>query len=287
MRDVRLTHCRENAGACAGLSSWHKLAFAIPLIAAMIWLALGTAAFAAPEIPELKGRITDAAGLLNQEDRDVIEAQLKTLEETSSDQVAVLTVPSLGGYAIEEYGIKVARKWGIGQKDKDNGIVLIIAPNDRKVRIEVGRKLEPQMTDALSSIIIQNGILPSFRRGDFSGGIRNGVRDIKDVLLGDEEAVRERAKGLNGSGGQGADTAALIFLAIWIAIFLFIMYQQYKQASTMPTSIDPRQQRRRRGRFGNNGGVVVIPGGSGDWSGGSDWSGGGGDFGGGGSSGSW
>ena len=256
-------------------------------LALMLGLSLFTPqAHAEPKLPVFQGRITDEAGLLKPEDREAIEAQLKSLEETSTDQVAVVTVNSLQGETIEDMGLALGRQWGIGQKDKDNGVVLVIAPNERKVRIEVGRRLEPQLTDALSKIIIENGILPAFRRGDFSGGIRAGVRDINDVLLGDEEAVKDRAKG--GLPGQGPDYEALIILAIWIAIFAFIMYQQYKQASQLPQ--DMRNQRR-RGRFGNNGGVIVIPGDSGGWSGGSGggggWSGGGGDFGGGGSSGSW
>ncbi len=248
-------------------------------------LNLTTPAAAEIKLPALQGRITDQAGLLKPEDREAIETQLKALEQTSTDQVAVVTLNSLQGVTIEEFGLELGRKWAIGQKDKDNGVVLVVAPNERKVRIEVGRRLEPQLTDALSKIIIENGILPAFRRGDFSGGIRAGVRDINDVLLGDADAVKDRAKG--GLPGPGADYEAMIFLAIWIAIFVFIMYQQYKQSQQMPQDIG--RQGRRRNRW-DNGGAVIIPGGSGDWSGGSSgggWSGGGGDFGGGGSSGSW
>ena len=277
---TRAPHDRRRTG----FSSWIALC-------ALLWVLVCAASFATPasaeiKLPDFKGRITDEAGLLKPEDRDAIETQLKALEETSTDQVAVVTVNSLQGETIEDMGLALGRKWGIGQKDKDNGIVLIVAPNERKVRIEVGRKLEPQMTDALSSLIIQNGILPAFRRGDFSGGIRAGVRDINDVLLGDAEAVKDRAKG--GLPGAGPDYEAMIFLAIWIAIFVFIMYQQYKQASQMPQDIG--QGQRRRGRW-DNGGVIVIPGDSGGWpgggGGGGGWSGGGGGFGGGGSSGSW
>ena len=127
-------------------------------------------------------------------DKADIESQLASLEQTSTDQLAVVTVKSLDGYSIEDYGIGLARKWGIGQKGKDNGILLIVAPNDRKVRIEVGRRLEPMMTDTMSTLIIENAILPKFRRGDFGGGIKDGVRDIKTVLLGDAEEVKQRAQ---------------------------------------------------------------------------------------------
>lgn len=259
---------------------------AVVLLAAMFAASLfANPAQAEIKLPVFQGRITDEAALIKPEDRLAIEEQLKALEAKSTDQIAVLTVNSLGGVAIEEFGLEAGRKWGIGQKNQDNGIVLIVAPNERKVRIEVGRRLEPQMTDALSKLIIENGMLPAFRRGDYSGGIRAGVRDINDVLLGDEEAVKERARG--GLPGPGPDYAAMIFIAIWLAIFVFIMYQQYKQASQMPQSSN-RQGRRRR--WSDNGGAVVIPGSSGGWPGGNSgggWSGGGGDFGGGGSSGNW
>jgi uncharacterized protein len=223
---------------------------------------------------------------LKPDDRAAIEAEVQALEEKSTDQVVVVTVPSLQGYEIEDFGYQLGRKWGIGQKGKDNGVILIVAPSERKVRIEVGRGLEPLLTDLMSKLIIENAILPQFRRGDFSGGIRAGVRDVKDVLLGDAEAVKERAKG--AGEGAGLDWASLLFIGFWIAIVVFIIWVQARQARQMPQTIS---QRRRRG-YGA--GPIAIPGsGSGGWSGGdssggsSGWSGGGGDFGGGGASGSW
>ena len=163
------------------------------LMALVALVALISPVIAEPTYPELTGRITDQAGLLTAADKADIESQLASLEQTSTDQLAVVTVKSLDGYSIEDYGIGLARKWGIGQKGKDNGILLIVAPNDRKVRIEVGRRLEPMMTDTMSTLIIENAILPKFRRGDFGGGIKDGVRDIKTVLLGDAEEVKQRA----------------------------------------------------------------------------------------------
>src|SRR5262249_34958538 len=151
-------------------------------------------AFAEPVYPNLAGRVTDEAGLLSPEDKAEIEKDLAALEDTSTDQLAVVTVKSLQGYPIEDYGVALGRKWGIGQKGKDNGILLIVAPNDRKVRIEVGRRLEPFMTDTMSSLIIQNAILPKFRRGDYAGGIKDGIRDIKSVVLGDSEEVKRRVE---------------------------------------------------------------------------------------------
>jgi uncharacterized protein len=151
------------------------------------------------------------------------------------------------------------------------------------VRIEVGKRLEPLLTDAMSRIIIENAILPGFRRGDFAGGIRAGVRDIKDVLLGDAEAVKQRARGMHEA--PETDWVALAIIAIWIAIVLYSIYQQQQQARQFPQSA--RQGRRRR--YGDDR-IIILPGGSGHWSGGGGgggWSGGGGTFSGGGASGSW
>ncbi len=263
------------------------LAFGLVLLAALT-LSSGTAV-AEPKFPELTGRIVDNANLLKSADRAAIEAELKAIEDKSTDQVVVVTLPDLGGYAIDDYGYQLGRKWGIGQKGKDNGVLLIVAPNERKVRIETGRGLEGHLTDAMSRIIIENAILPQFRRGDFSGGIRDGVRDIKATIEGDAEAVKERARGRVGEH-QDTDYTALIMMAIWIAIILYIFYQQRKYAQQYPQSAGAGRRARRRG----NGGVIVIPGGSSDWGGG--WSGGGGggwggggggDFGGGGASGGW
>lgn len=268
----------------------------IALLAGLVALAtLVFIALAAPNYPELTGQIVDNANILSPDDRAAISAELQALEGKSTDQVAVVTVKSLEGYAIEDYGIGLARKWQIGQKGKDNGIVLIVAPNERKVRIEVGRRLEPVMTDTMSKIIITNAMLPKFRRGDYPGGIRDGVRDIKDVLLGDADAVTERAKG--GPTGKSY-SISLIHLLVFAAIIALIFWQMKKAADAQRQweqnlSPDERRRLQRERRRNRGGNVVVIPGGSGDWGGGwsggsgGGWSGGGGSFGGGGASGDW
>jgi uncharacterized protein len=245
---------------------------------------LGTAA-AEPKFPALTGRIVDEAGLLSAEDFAAIQSELSALEAASTDQLVVVTLKSLQGYEIEDFGYQLGRTWGIGQKGKDNGVLLIVAPNERRVRIEVGRGLEPVMTDALSKLIIENAILPLFRRGDFPGGIRAGVRDIKDVLLGDAEAVRERARVAQQSSGP--DWLQILLILFWIGLALYIMWAIYRSSLSTQKAVGGRRRR----------GAVVVPGDSGGWgggwSGGGDsgggggWSGGGGDFGGGGSSGSW
>ncbi len=270
------------------------------LTAVLLFVAVtnsATALAADPKFPTLTGRIVDDAQLLSAADRAAIETELAGLEGKSSDQLVVVTLPSLQGFTIEEFGYKLGRHWGIGQKEQDNGVLLIVAPNERKVRIEVGRRLEPVMTDLLSKLVVTNSVLPAFRRGDFPGGVKAGVRDIKDILLGDAEGLKVRAKGLGQ--GQGPDTMALVILAIWLAIFLYIMWVQSRQArqnpQQYPSSFDQDGRRRRRRRSGiGDGQVIIIPGGSGHWDGGGwgnggggGWSGGGGDFSGGGASGSW
>lgn len=267
-----------------------RMAAALSVLAAA--LVLCAAAIAAPTFPPLTGQIVDNAGLLSAEDRMAIEAELKALEAQSTDQLVVVTVPSLDGYDIADYGYRLGRHWGIGQAGKDNGVLLIVAPNERKVRIEVGRGLEPVVTDLMSKIIIENAILPEFRGGNFGAGIRAGVRDLKDTLLGDAEAVKERARGLDK--GDGPDWMGLVMIAFWIAIVVYIVYAQARYAAQAPQSVsrDGRRQLR-RGRARDDGFVIFPGGGNGSWGGGGwsggsgGWSGGGGGFGGGGSSGSW
>ena len=263
-------------------------AFLAPLLGILILL-ICVPAHAEPKFPPLTGRIVDDANILSADDKRQLEVTLKELEGKSSDQIVVYTAPSLQGYEIEEFGYRLGRAWKIGQTGTNNGILLIIAPNDRKVRIEVGRGLEPIMTDALSTTIIQNTILPGFRRGDFPGGIKAGVRDIKDVLLGDAEEVKRRARSLKPKSDNQIDIVPLIIFGIFILIFISQFISQARQQQLTAGS-NPNAANRRR--FGD-GRVIVVPGGwggSGGWSsggGGGGFSGGGGDFGGGGSSGSW
>ena len=265
---------------------------ALVLLAAIaFFFAVSGTASAAPDYPELTGRIVDNANLLTAADRAQIESELTSLEATSTDQVAVVTVNSLDGYAIEDYGIGLARKWAIGQKDKDNGIVLIVAPKERKVRIEVGRRLEPMMTDTMSKLIIENAILSQFRRGDFSAGIRDGVRDIKAVLLGDAEEVKQRSK----VRAPDSDPSLFIHLLVFLAIVAFVVWKMRQAAEAQrqwEQSLTPQQRQslERQRRAQRNRQVIVVPGGSSDWGGGwsggggggGGWSGGGGSFGGGG-----
>jgi len=244
-----------------------------------------TAAYAEPKFPPLTGRVVDEAHLLTPADKAAIEADLKALETKSSDQLVIYTTNSLQGYPIEDFGYQLGRAWGIGQKGTNNGVLLIVAPKDRKVRIEVGRGLEPQLTDLMTSLIVRNTILPEFRRGSFSAGIKAGVRDIKDVMLGDGEAVKQRAAARPAAARKGGSWEEAIPLLFIVGIFIFVLWAQSQQA----------RQGRAGGRYGRPGyrGPVFFPGGWGGGSGsggggdGGGFSGGGGDFGGGGASGDW
>ena len=269
-------------------------ALAILVSIAVLLLGFVSPAHADPKFPSLTGRIVDEARLLSADDKAQLEATLKELEGKSSDQIVVYTTPSLQGYEIEEFGYRLGRFWKIGQSGINNGIVLIIAPNERKVRSEVGRGLEPIMTDSMSTTIIQNSILPGLRRGDFPGGIKAGVRDIKDVLLGDAEEVAKRARSIKSRPESSNDNfIPMIIFGIIFAIFIYNAVSQARQQQ-LAASGNPNAVRRRR--FGD-GRTIIIPGGwggSGGWSGGGGFggggggfSGGGGGFGGGGSSGSW
>src|SRR5262249_23618538 len=175
----------------------------------------------------------------------------------------------------EEFGHQLGRKWGIGTENLNNGVLLIVAPNERKVRIEVGTGLEGTLTDALSRIVIENSILPRFKEGDFAGGIKNGVRDIALVLTGDAAEVESRAK-----ARKEAESPLFVwlFLILWLAIFLWIAYSIWRSVRYAAPS----------GQRGSSG-PILIPGPSwnGGGGGGGGFSGGGGSFGGGGASGGW
>lgn len=252
-------------------------------------------AFAAPKFPALSGRVVDEANILSPQVEQALTEKLKTLEDSTGRQVVVATVPTLQGYEIEDYGYQLGRTWKLGAKDKDDGAILLVAPNDRKVRIEVGYGLEPILTDALSSVIIQSAVLPKFKAGDMEGGVVAGADEIVAQLsLPDEQAkanVAQAAKPKAAHRSSGGGVAGLL-----IMFFVFFLI----------TRLLPG----RRGRHGGGGLGSALPwiilgalnsrggndndwggGGGGGWGGGGGggggFSGGGGSFGGGGSSGSW
>jgi uncharacterized protein len=145
-----------------------------------LWLAVAHAA--EPQFPALSGRVVDAAGILSPATQARIAQMLALDEQASGRQIVVATIKSLQGITIEDYGVGLGRAWGIGQKERNNGAVLIVAPNERKVRIEVGYGLEERLTDAVSRTIIERDMLPSFRRGDYESGVLDGTLGILQAL---------------------------------------------------------------------------------------------------------
>jgi len=251
-------------------------------IFALMLLLLATP-LAAQDFPKLSGRVVDAADILPADVEAAIDARSAAIEAQTGAQLVVATVPSLQGYEIEEYGYRLGRAWGIGQKREagptgamqgDNGVILLVAPNDRKVRIEVGYGLEPVLTDALSSVIIQRQILPSFRAGDMAGGVSAGFEAIaRQVELPPDEAAANVQRATQDMGG--ADGAGIVPLLIFL-LFLWIIFS--------------RLNRRGRRMAGTSGPIVIWgPGSGGSWGSGrgGGWGGGGGGFGGGGASGGW
>ncbi|HSE69084.1 MAG TPA: TPM domain-containing protein [Gemmatimonadales bacterium] len=257
------------------------------LLALAVALSPSHARAAEPSFPALTGRVVDDAELLGPDVEEELTEELKALEDKSSDQLVVVTLPSLQGYTIEDYGYQLGRRWGIGTAKLSNGVLLIVAPNEHKVRIEVGYGLEGTLTDALSKIIIENAILPKFRAGDYAGGIKDGVGDIIKVLTGDAAEVEDRAKARPDADEPTIDWVMIIF---WVLMLSWIAYSIYRNARYASVA-----DKGRRGRGWS--GPVFIPGpgwdgggSSGGWSsggGGGGFSGGGGSFGGGGASGGW
>lgn len=259
---------------------------------------LAAPAFAAPEFPELTGRVVDAANILPPETEVSIGTKLAQLEASTTRQVVVATVPDLGGMDIADYGYQLGRAWGIGQKDEDNGAVLLIAPNERRVRIEVGYGLEPVLTDALSSIIIQRQILPAFREGDMPRGIEAGVDAIVEQLQlpPDQQqanvaaAAAEQQQAADEGGGIGLGSFFWLFIiAFWLLPALFRggrRGRRYRRGSGVGEAIlwgvASAAMNSRSSRGGGWGG-----GGGGFGGGGGGFGGGGGGFGGGGASGGW
>jgi uncharacterized protein len=256
------------------------IAFALALGAAMSALAL--------DFPTLSGRVVDEAGTLDAATRAALTQKLADLEAKTTDQIVVVTLKSLQGTSIEHFGVELARHWKIGQKDKNNGVLLIVVPSERRVRIEVGRGLEGTLTDAISRLIIENGILPRFRANDFPGGITRGVDDIISVLTGDAAEWKARAA-KRPNPAPTWDPFMVLFLLFFAGVLVYII---------MGAAYGGRKKRRWSDDFvwSSGPGTSWTPdsssggfSGGGDFSGGGGggFSGGGGDFGGGGASGSW
>jgi uncharacterized protein len=235
---------------------------------------LVTAAFAL-DFPQLTGRVVDQAGVMSADSRTAVEAKLKDLEDKSGIQLVVATVKSLQGGDIETYANELFRAWKLGQAQKNNGALLLVAPNEHKVRIEVGYGLEGTLTDALSSVVISSAIIPRFKTGDFSGGIERGVDGIISILSGDTADWQPKVNVRQDDSSADFDQL-FPFLIILLCIFVIWCINR--------NSGGPGGMTRR------GGGPVFIPYGGSSWGGGGfggGFSGGGGSSGGGGASGGW
>ena len=250
----------------------------------------------AQDFPELTGRVVDAADIIPADTEAELVAKLEALETRSQRQLVVATVPDLQGYDIADYGYQLGRAWGIGEATRNDGALLIVAPKERKVRIEVGYGLEGYLTDAMSALIIQNAIIPRFKADDYPGGIIAGSDAIIAQLILPEDQARQIATDVEQqrSSAGGFPFGALIWFAIIFFFFILPMLRGGKR----------RRRYRGRGRdFGDTArdiilwevGSAIVRGavsGGDDWGGGGSFggggfSGGGGSFGGGGASGGW
>jgi len=263
---------------------------AVPLALLAILFLAATAAVAAPTFPQLTGRVVDQANILSPSAEQQLTDQLATLEKQTGRQLVVATLSSLQGYEIEDYGYQLGRAWGIGEKDRNTGALLIVAPSERKVRIEVGYGLEPVLTDALSSVIIQSAILPRFKAGDMEGGIVAGTDAIiKQLSLPDGEAkaqVAQAAEGQRQDDSGGVPAVAIFIVFIVAVMILRAMFGRRRRRSGLGAAVGDALPWILINALSNSG----RGGGGGGWSGGGGgggFSGGGGSFGGGGSSGSW
>jgi uncharacterized protein len=177
------------------------------LLSVVLLAAFGAAAIAQEaDIPDLTGRVTDNAQIISEETRKSLSENFKAHEERTTNQIAILTVLTLNGESIEDYAGRVFKEWKLGQKGKDNGILMIVVPNDRRMRIEVGYGLESTMTDAMAGRIIRNVMTPKFKKGDYDGGISAGAQAIIGVLEG--RSIRETA----GTAGHSENSKSSGFL---------------------------------------------------------------------------
>jgi uncharacterized protein len=229
-----------------------------------------------PKFPPLTGRVVDDAGVLNSYTVGELTLMLADHERGTGEQVVVVTLKSLQGYTIEDYGYQLGRHWGIGQKGVNNGALLIVAPKEHKVRIEVGYGLEGTLTDAISATIIQSYILPSFKLGDFNAGILAGTTSIIQVLGGNSiSPPPPPPQPLTFWQGPWEIVViwGLLFFGAW-GYFLVLWFRHRNDPHDWTT-------------YGGTGWSSGSYGGSSGGGGGGGFSGGGGSFGGGGASGSW
>jgi uncharacterized protein len=282
---------RPEAPACAGATGF---------VLALLLLFFATAA-SAQTFPKLTGRVVDEAHILTPAVVADLTGKSQALEAKTGRQFVVATVPSLQGYPVEDYGYRLGRAWGIGQKGFDNGVILLVAPNEHRVRIEVGYGATAYVTDAMSSIIIRNSILPHFKQKppDYAGGIEAGADQVIQLMsMSPDQAEQAAAQAQLQEQAHRTSSGGALPVIFWVMIFVFIILAKARRVAGRRYSA--------RGGHGGRSGIspwIVLWGlseaarasrggfGGGGWGGGGGgfggFSGGGGGFGGGGASGSW
>jgi uncharacterized protein len=286
------THDRGFKGALSGMhGSWQPVSrsarFGIsPWLMAALVLCLASVALAF-NFPPLTGRVVDQANIMSVQSRNDLEAKLKDLENKSGIQLVVATVKSLEGSDVETYANELFRNWKLGEAKKNNGILLLVAPTEHKVRIEVGYGLEGTLTDALSSVIISSAIVPRFKANDFTGGIERGVDGTISVLSGDTADWQPKPSVRAEDSPQLSNE---LFSILFLLIVVFVIWSLIRGVRGTSSG---RYVRRgggmiflpTGGSWGSSGRSGGFGGGGGGFGGG--FSGGGGWSGGGGASGSW
>jgi uncharacterized protein len=246
------------------------------LFLAVLLLLLAFPALAQPKLPPLTGRVVDLGNVLSPVQEAALTEQLASHEARTSNQVVVATVPDLQGYDVERFAVDLFRAWKLGQANRNNGVLLLVAPNEREVRIEVGYGLEGTLTDALSSDIIHSRILPRFRAGDLPGGITSGVDGILAVIEGTYEPIARAP-----AEDQVEALAPFLMVLAWIVLVMIMNSRNRRRRRVWGTGLPGVW-------IGGPGGFGGRVGGFGGFGrGGGGFSGGGGSSGGGGASGRW
>jgi uncharacterized protein len=251
---------------------------AAPLALGLLALLLASLAAAALTFPPLTGRVVDAANIIPPDTRDALDQKLADLEAKGGVQLVVATVPSLQGQDIAPFANELFRTWKLGQSKVNNGVLLLVAPNEKRVRIEVGYGLEGTITDAMSETIIANAMAPRFKTGDFAGGITRGVDDVITLLTTDPSEWQQRPAIRLDSDGFDPVTW-LLFAGLFALITLLIVSPGFRYVF-LNVLLNVLANPANSGTWGGGYGGFPEPSGGG-------FRGGGGSSGGGGASGGW
>ncbi|MBO9580252.1 MAG: TPM domain-containing protein [Sphingobium sp.] len=271
----------------------------VALLALLLFIP--AAAQADPTFPALTGRVVDGAHILQPDQITALDTKLANFEQSTKQQLVVATVPDLQGYEVSDYANRLFRAWKLGDKTRNDGVLLLVAPHERRMWIEVGYGLEGVLTDAISSSIYRNIIVPRFKAGDMPGGIDAGADEIMRVIqLPPEEREKLAAEAARKPKVKASDVFKAIIIVI--VVFFFIAISAVRAASrggrryrhgggvspiVVWAASEILSDALRGGRGGGWGGGGSSWGSGGDWGGGGGFSGGGGSSGGGGAGGGW